>query len=205
MTTRIKILVFGILILIVAGWFVSAPYRENWARMRDRQADMKEKNPAMLASLKEANIKLELVVKENPEDTVSWFELGTNKQNLGDYLGAIKALRKNIELDTVSTTGLNNLGLIYQELGRYEEAESMFRQIIQREPKLADGYIVLAELYEGGKYKSLQDAEIILLEGLEATKGTNQIRPLLLTLARYYERTGQPEKAEQRYKELEQS
>ncbi len=140
------------LIVVVVGlifsWFVYGKNSENRARMKARQADMAEHNPQLLERLISANEKLEQILKDNPKDAQSWFELGSNKSSLGDYTGAIKALKKNVELDRISLTGLNNLGLIYQELKEYDKAEAAFIEMTKREKDLTDGYLLLADLYQ---------------------------------------------------------
>lgn len=186
------LLSIGILLIIIIGGFLwmsgQGEYqssRENEERMRIRKEELGRVNPDLLAKLEKNIEALEIKVRENPKDSGAWFELGTSRYQLGDYEGSEEALKRAVELDTVSINALHNLGVLYQDQANYKRAEEVFREMVRRHPNLPDGYIRLAELYRPGNYKESGEEEKILLLGLRAME-KNTI--LLLALAEYYER-----------------
>jgi tetratricopeptide (TPR) repeat protein len=202
-----KYYIIGAVILVVAiagvsAWFLSAPYRANWASIKAREADFAEHNPALLKNLKDVNIKLEQIVKDNPGDMENWFQLGTNRKALGDLLGAKKALQIAAQLNKLSSTVMNNLGDVYQELGEYDKAEAAFLQMIERDKSISDGYIKLSQFYLATKYKPSEEAEKVLFEGLNAP--VIDSGAIILALAEFYDETGQTEKALEYYKKVEE-
>lgn len=199
----------------VAGlFFLQSDYYENYKINRERmeriQTQMAEANPQLLENLKSANETLNKELQKTPDKPDLWYELGANKKHLGDYIGAEKAFKKAVELDKESITSLDSLGLIYQELGKYAQAEDAFRQMIQRQPLYQEGYMRLAELYETGEYKTHDEAETILLTGINLDiKSVNKnmsvnplVKPLLLSLAEYYDMIGADAKAAESRKKL---
>lgn len=203
-----KKLIFLIAVLLVAaiGIFLwlsgTGEYRsskENEERMRIRKDELGKANPELLVQLENNVETLEQKTKETPDESTYWFELGTNKYQLGDYAGAEKALKKAAQLDAISINALHNLGILYQDRGEYQKAEEAFKEIVRRHPNLADGYIRLAELYRPGTYKDKREEERILLTGLKVMEKDTI---LLLTLAEYYDRAKLSSQALATYKKL---
>jgi cytochrome c-type biogenesis protein CcmH/NrfG len=172
---------------------------QNQARIKAREGEFAQANLGMLEKIKKSNENLLAKLKENPNDVPNWFQLGTNKKNLGDYMGAEEALQKAIELDKESINALSNLGVLYIEWGRYSEAEQTFKKMTERQPKMSEGYLRLSELYESGKYGTKQQAEDILIIGL-----TNipEHPSILFALAEYYQAQGDKAKAITYYERL---
>jgi tetratricopeptide (TPR) repeat protein len=172
---------------------------QNQARIKARESELAQVNPGMLEKIKKGNESLLVKLKENPNDSPSWFSLGTGKKNLGDYIGAEEALQKAIELDKESINALSNLGTLYVEWRRYSEAEQTFKKMIERQPKMSEGYLRLSELYESGNYGTKQQAEEILITGLA---NIPEHPSILFALAEYYQAQGDKAKAISYYERL---
>ncbi len=201
---RISLIIFLIFtIAIVFALVFGLPEyqitKENEERMRIRKEELGKANPKLLAEFEKNMETLEQKTKETPDDSTYWFELGTNKYQVGDYEGAEEALKKAAQLDLVSTNALTNLGVLYQDVAKYQKAEEAFKEIVKRHPNLPDGYIRLAELYRPGNYKDKAEEEKVLLAALSVME-KNSI--LLLTLAEYYDRGKFYDQALTTYKRL---
>lgn len=187
----------GFIVLVGADFYLARS--ANAARAKTRQEEMSQRNPALLEAIQKANDDLREQITHTPDRAPLWFDLGTNKKNIGDYLGAQVALKRATILDRESIISLNNLGAVYEELGEYRKAEEAYREMVNRQKYFEDGYLRLAQLYDSGDYRSKEDAEKILLFGLTVIKDN---KALILVLAEYYERNGETEKAEEMYKQL---
>jgi len=100
----------------------------------------------------------------------------------GAYAEAIASYRKVIELDSVDTDALNNIGAALYQLGRYDEAEEYFRRAIALRPSLPDAHNNLGAVR---RYKGdLLGAEVSLRRALKLNPNFVNARTLLgLTLA----------------------
>lgn len=64
----------------------------------------------------------------------SWFGLARSFQTVGELEAAEAAYRRALELDPGMVKALNNLGLVYRELGRFAEAAEVLRRALQLAP-----------------------------------------------------------------------
>jgi protein O-mannosyl-transferase len=82
---------------------------------------------------------------------------------------AIAHYKTNIDLLHNNVDAINNLGLYYFNLSRYEEAIGEFRLVVAESPKFVNGYANLGiSCFKAGKYKEAADAiksELILEPG----------------------------------------
>jgi len=69
-----------------------------------------------------------------PHHAETWTNLGQTLLALGDLAGAAEASEQAVALDGDMPTALNNLGLIYREQRRMDEAEALFRRAIAADP-----------------------------------------------------------------------
>ncbi|MFH1867211.1 MAG: tetratricopeptide repeat protein [Patescibacteria group bacterium] len=200
---KLTVSIIIIIIIIISGFsawqWVVKPQLEyqkqlaaNQERMQQTEVRIQEANPELLANLKQGISDMEQALNKDPENSFNWFQLGTNKKSLGDYLGAEQAFRQALAIDKESVTAAMNLGVMYQDWGKYQQSEDAYREIINRQPLFAEGYLRLAELYLSAVWRDSSDAEQILLYGLNRTRNNPAI---VVTLARYYEEVGNKEQA----------
>lgn len=124
-----------------------------------------------------------LVAAANPEDWSIWNNLGNSLGPLGDFDGAVEALRRAAELAPDSRPILMNLGNALNDAGDAAAAEGLFKQAAQDWPGDATPLVALAGLYrrqgrEDEAYEAIAeaalrapgDAEILSDYGQEAAR-----------------------------------
>jgi tetratricopeptide (TPR) repeat protein len=90
-------------------------------------------------------------VKERPQSSWGWYALGYSQfaqQKIGD---SIKALARSLELDLTNAEAHKILGRVLMVIGRFDAAETEFRQAIKYKPDSAELH------YNLGKLHSIQD------------------------------------------------
>jgi tetratricopeptide (TPR) repeat protein len=86
-------------------------------------------------------------IEVEPDNTVPYSNLGELYRKLGRLDEAEKMLRKAFELAPDNLTALNNLGGLYLYNRRQpDEAEKLFREVIQRDPAFFPPYYHLAKI-----------------------------------------------------------
>ncbi|HXH73708.1 MAG TPA: tetratricopeptide repeat protein [Bacteriovoracaceae bacterium] len=76
--------------------------------------------------LKTANLLLTEVIEQNPNSTEGFFYLANVFHVRGELGKAIKAFQKVLELDPHHTDAAISLSVIFNDIGRYEEAKAIF-------------------------------------------------------------------------------
>lgn len=115
--------------------------------------------------LKEAEKNYTSLLLNNENDPVINYLLGTLRYQLGDLIAAKSMLKHAIEIQPNIAEAHNNLGLIYADLLKLEQAEAEFYKAIKLDPQLIDTYNNLANLFiKQGKH---QDAKKLIYDGLE--------------------------------------
>lgn len=179
----------------------------------------------------EAMGQLERVVRSHPgePDPVSLLAaLYISENRLAE---AEKILRQAVEKNPNNIVLLNNLANTLVRLGRPAETEQILLRIVQMEPKIFDHRLRLAAFYRAqnnlkeaeahlttavqldpeSEERRLALAEFMttsrgVKEGekalLEAKKALSESMKIRFALAQFYERTGQPEKAREIYREV---
>jgi len=77
-------------------------------------------------------------LKENAEDSETWYYLGRTKYNENRFEEAISAFQQYLKLDPKSVKGEDNLGLAFQGLGRTEDASAAYRTAISWQKQKLD-------------------------------------------------------------------
>ncbi len=132
-------------------------------------------------------------LKGNSSSVDDWMSLGANRKMIEDYEGAIESWKYASALIPLNIVPLNNLGNLYHyQLKDYSKAEENFRKAISVGPSYINSYSNLFDLYSLSYKQETNNAENILLEGLE--NNLDNIN-LLMILAAYYEDKGNSEKA----------
>ena len=90
-------------------------------------------------------------VEKSPDDTESWYGLGSCYVGLEQPPEAIKAFKEAIRTSPDKTRAHYYLGKYYQSLGRYKEAIESYQTALRINRDYGPAYIGLAEIYSGQK------------------------------------------------------
>lgn len=124
-------------------------------------------------------------VKANPDYFAGWLEVGMLKKVIGDFTGARDAWEYASIIRPLNSVSFANLGELYwRYLPDYSASEKNLRKALQNDPKDADLYITLAELYHYSIPDKAAQAPGILLEGLKVNPDNDS---LMRRLAYLYE------------------
>lgn len=104
-------------------------------------------------SLKEA-------IKEEPNNSDLYFELGMVYESQNKYGKAEEVLKKCLALDPHHAKAHNLLGHVYEELGDYTSAIEHYKKAIESDEALMEPYILLSGLYRT-MYMKRPDEELI--------------------------------------------
>ena len=97
---------------------------------------MKEKAPDKSVEVKPEGEK----DRPFPSEVLTHFNLGVQHYNQREFLKAIQAYQKVIELDSTYIEAYNNLGIIYQEMGDFDKAFGAYQKSIEINPQYEKGY-----------------------------------------------------------------
>lgn len=132
-------------------------------------------------------------VKEHPDFLEGWLELGLFKKILGDYEGARDAWEYAGVIRPFNSVSFANLGELYWKyIPDYPKSEKNFLISIQNKPDDIATYMSLSDLYSYSYVQKKDQADDVLLRGLEANKGNAD---LMKWLASLYEREKEYSKA----------
>jgi tetratricopeptide (TPR) repeat protein len=121
-----------------------------------------------IAKLKE----ISELIKQDYNTIYPWFDLGAYRKLIGDYDGAIEAWTFVITVWPKDFVAYHNLGDLYGfTLKNYPKSEEYFLKSIEVNPSNISGYLQLADLYEYAYVEKADQAEAILLKGLENNPG----------------------------------
>jgi tetratricopeptide (TPR) repeat protein len=74
------------------------------------------------------------IIKEEPNNIESQFEVAFQYHQLGEYRNAEEAYKRTLELDPVHIVALNNLAAIYEEVEEYDYASLYIRKLFEIQP-----------------------------------------------------------------------
>lgn len=127
-------------------------------------------------------------LKEEASQFDLWIQLASLRKLIGDYLGARDALDFANQLAPKNSTGYSILANLYWlELKDYAKAEKNFLKVIENDPSDTDAYRNLSDLYRYSYMQKADQADDILLKGLQSNFDH---RDLISYLAAYYRDTG---------------
>lgn len=123
--------------------------------------------------------KISGALKENPSNAALWAELGLQRKEIEDYIGARDALLYAYALIPQNAVISDNLGVLYgYYLKDSRKAEEYFKKALELEPTIAYRYLRLYELY----HDIVQDdkkTKAILERGLKAIPNHSGFTALL--------------------------
>ena len=90
---------------------------------------------------------LSLIIALNPLDSTAYFDRAIMRENLGDTLGALADLTKEIEIDAKSADNFFLRGMLYQKTKKYEQALYDFRKVNRLDGGNADAHFFAAQMY----------------------------------------------------------
>lgn len=88
----------------------------------------KAKDAFQKNDLKTASLLLHEVIEQNPNSTEGFFHLANVFHVRGELGKAIKAFSRVLELDSNHTDAAISLSVIYNDIGKYEEAKAIFEK-----------------------------------------------------------------------------
>ncbi|MDD4933274.1 MAG: tetratricopeptide repeat protein [Methylacidiphilaceae bacterium] len=96
-------------------------------------------------------------VKLSPADPAAWFALGAEEEHLNHHAQALPAFEKASRLLPGGAASYN-LGIVYGELNRFQDAASAYRMALTRQPGNAEAWNNLGVAYEklGRSHDALQ-------------------------------------------------
>ena len=96
---------------------------------------------------KEAETVLSEIITLNPKDSEAYFDRAIMRENLGDTLGAIADLTREIEIDSKSADNYFLRGMLYQKTNNYSLALKDFRKVNHLDFGNADAHFFAAQMY----------------------------------------------------------
>jgi len=87
--------------------------------------------------------------------TLEYRLLGRQLQEAGEYEKALQYFKKASRLDLSDAASQNDVGAIYEKLGRLKEAEAAYKEALKRDPAYAPVHANMARLYEKTGRKTL--------------------------------------------------
>lgn len=124
-------------------------------------------------------------VKTNPSFFTGWIQVGIFKKIIGDFEGARDAWEYASLIEPLNSLSFANLGELYwRYLYEYPKAEANLKISIKNKSNDVQTYVSLAELYYYSYKEKAEEADDVLLQGLEANP---QNETLMRRLAYLYE------------------
>ena len=147
---------------------VSDYFFEGMEKLRNRYLSVALENVPTVALSEEveegteerqAKVSKESIVEEESLTAEKWFERGYQSQKENDLDEALRYYTEAIQLNPKLNATYNNLGALYSELKRYEEAEAAYRKAIELNPDDATAYSNLGTLlYTQERYSDAASA-----------------------------------------------
>ena len=133
------------------------------------------------------------ILREHPDSTWGWLDLGAIKKMFGDYRGAEAAWLYAIALSPTHEAAYANLDDLYRYyLVDYKKAEVALLTLIEAQPTTVRAYRDLAEFYRTQYTEKRVEAYIILERGIGQNPDAGD---LMAVIALFYEQDGNYKKA----------
>jgi tetratricopeptide (TPR) repeat protein len=125
---------------------------------------------------KESERVLSIIIELNPKDSMAYFDRAIMRENLGDTLGALSDLTKEIQIDPKSADNYFLRGMLYKNSNKYEKALFDFKKVNRLDHGNADAHFFAAQMnvaLKKNKFKVRRQLKICLTinpEHLEANR-----------------------------------
>src|SRR5580698_9171817 len=86
-----------------------------------------------------------------PNDPQLWFLLGYAARLNGRYQESVDAYTQGLHLSPASLDGMSGLAQDYSLMGRREDAERLFKQVLSSDPRRKEDALLLGEMYMKSK------------------------------------------------------
>lgn len=96
--------------------------------------------------LETARMHLERAITLSSASPAAWNDLGGVEMRQSNYAAALNDLEKALLADPHDSSALINSGLVYEHLGRIDDAEKMFRRVLAHDPNDAEAARQLGSL-----------------------------------------------------------
>ncbi len=178
---RILILVLVVIALVLGGGFYI--YYNSESKVIERLVKENPRGEEFAKIIAESGQRLGGSGLSAKEKIDALLARAVAKEALGDKKGAVDDYESVLKLNAAHPIARSNLAGVYALLGKYEDAEYQYLAIIATQPQIFDGYIRLAELYEGYFKEKANLVPAVLTYALEQ----NGKHPIFLEkLAQYY-------------------
>ncbi|GEM_PF-5055167 len=141
-------------------------------------------------------------ILQDPTDLNPYWGLALWKNRLGDVRGSAEVYILAIKQNPLFYFGYENLGSNYVEAQEYDRAEMAFKEAIIRNPAQPMPYIKLGELYQYYFPEKEGVMEKYYQEGIGKAITDGHRMLLFQTLAEWYERRSENEKALEYYNKI---
>ncbi len=129
-------------------------------------------------------------IKEDPANAKTYFELGVQYKELGDFKNAQNAFLESLRLGSTSLMPLLNLAIVYQKKGDIDLAIETYKSVLEKNPSLAEAYFGL-----GFCYFKKQELDISRIHFEQAVLYNPSFVDAYINLGAIYEQQGNFEKA----------
>jgi len=197
MTKKIKILIFLIIFLIIAGtvFYLYLNKKDSVQVLEEQLFDIDPPSHFEEYQIQKFNEQLDILKQLYNQDQVDadfWIGLGNLYQITENYPKAIQFYVNAGQIAPLNTVSFANLARLYEKkIKDYIQAESYYQQAIKNNPEDVWLFIDLSKLYRN-KLNDLKKEEEILLKGSQENPDNPEI---LLFLCNFYERNNDVEKA----------
>jgi len=101
---------------------------------------------------------LAVSMKDPFTESQFWAGKGIVQHSQMDYIEAITAYQKALQLNPYFTFAWNNLAIAYTDQGENGKAIDVCKQAIQQKPKNSTGYVILGNIYrQSGQFEDAKD------------------------------------------------
>ncbi len=178
-----EIIIIGVVIFLLLGGLVGLKFYKKY----EDKKNVLTINTALSMTVEQQQLydEARLKLEEDPDDYSALFQLANLKQAMLDRVGAISLYEKLLTIKPDDILVLHNLGNIYYDLGRYEEAEKIELEILEKTPKWTAAYQELMMIYQFHLTDRRGKLESLLLKGLNLVPEAEV--DFVSLLAKYYD------------------
>jgi tetratricopeptide (TPR) repeat protein len=177
MSKKSFFIIVGVSLVVLVAVFGGAWARHSWKQRQMEKAaatmqseteqKIKAANPVLYERLQSNLKEAQQTLAEKPEDYNANLALAVSYDRLGNKLKAEELYKKLVTINPVGAVPWNNLAQLYQDQGRYAEAEQAWQGYINNFGGDVDGYLGLARLYATGKVGDKTKAVQVLEQGVQ--------------------------------------